>query len=35
MAGRVVQQQQDLLAGQVIPPSRRAGLQPGRDLLGG
>ena len=33
MSGRVVQHQQHLLPGQVIPPPRRPGLQAGRDLL--
>ena len=33
MRGRVIQQQQDLLPGQVIPPSRGSGLQAGWDLL--
>jgi hypothetical protein len=35
MAHGVIQQQQNLLAGQVVPPSRRASLRAGRDLLGG
>ena len=35
MPGRVIQQQQDLLARHVIAPPRRPGLQPGRDLRRG
>ena len=35
MTGRVIQQQQDLLARHMIPPPRGPGLQPGRDLRRG
>jgi hypothetical protein len=35
VADRVVEDQQDLLAGRVIAPAARPGFQPGRDLLGG